>query len=74
MLTRLSYFANIGALITLVVLGLDPFFQQTLKYDTRAAIDNSLEAQTVTAYGYNGTIGLSTPYSYSCEHQIPQVV
>jgi hypothetical protein len=48
------HFACIGAGITLVALGIDPFFQQTIKYTSQSVVDSISEARAVAAYGYNG--------------------
>jgi Protein of unknown function (DUF3176) len=68
MLTKYSRAASIGALITLLTLALDPFFQQTIKYVPRSSIDPIREAVTVAAHGYNGSIGALYTISSAGEH------
>ncbi|KAF2094343.1 hypothetical protein NA57DRAFT_60390 [Rhizodiscina lignyota] len=57
--------ACIGALITITTLALDPFFQQTIKYQGRPAVDPDQRAEAVAAYGYNGSIGLEDVFGDS---------
>ncbi|KUJ09004.1 uncharacterized protein LY89DRAFT_317285 [Mollisia scopiformis] len=44
--------ASIGAIIIFTALALDPFFQQSVKYNTRSAVDATQQAQSVAAYNY----------------------
>jgi hypothetical protein len=46
--------AGLGAWISIACLALGPFFQQTVKYDQRSAVDLTQRAQTTVAYTYNG--------------------
>ena len=73
-LTKYSRSASIGALVTLLALTLDPFFQQTIKYVPRPSIDPSREAVTVAAHGYNGSIGMFDTFAASGEHPAKPVV
>ncbi|KAF2189313.1 hypothetical protein K469DRAFT_748002 [Zopfia rhizophila CBS 207.26] len=65
---KLQHTVCLGAFVTLMALGLDPFFQQTIKYESRALVVPELKAQTSVAYGYNGFMGamheLSNAYVY----------
>ncbi|KAF2098765.1 hypothetical protein NA57DRAFT_76004 [Rhizodiscina lignyota] len=53
--TKFLHVSAIGAVVTLLTLFLDPFFQQTLKYDYRPIIDDSMHSEALAAYQYNGS-------------------
>ncbi|KAE9376344.1 hypothetical protein N431DRAFT_462185 [Stipitochalara longipes BDJ] len=54
------YLACLGAFITIVALGMDPFFQQTIKYPSRLTGAPNSTAQVVFATSYNGQVRQAT--------------
>jgi hypothetical protein len=62
-----SHIGSIGAFITVVSLALDPFFQQTIKYEGQLAIDLRQDAHVVASYNYNATGGPMNTFDLSCE-------
>jgi len=53
LLNSRRHFASIGAIITIAALGLDPAFQQTVKYSSQSAIDPSSQAKATAAHFYS---------------------
>lgn len=68
MLTCHRHFASIGAAITLTALALDPFFQQTVRYNLKPDIEINSQAKSVAAYTYNPDNVAAGEFWDFCEH------
>jgi hypothetical protein len=67
-LTIGSHIACIGAAITIITLGLDPFFQQMIRYDPQSIVTGE-RAIASAAHNYNGAVGFEPGFAMerACE-------
>jgi hypothetical protein len=67
-LTRRRHLASLGAFITIAALALDPFFQQSVRYNSQPAVDLIRQAQTAAAHTYDTNSAFTGEFGSACKY------
>lgn len=69
-----SYFACLGAAITIIAIGAGPFFQSALEFTSRPVKSSKSVAMATMANTYDGNMGLSGggEFSTMSKWEVPQ--